>query len=997
MNHRIRRSLLCGLTVALATWATGPVVPADENRPASSPALTLSAPREVSFDADATFAATAEPKVSGTVSFELKTFAGETVWGKSAPLAGGQASVVLDAAEAAKLEKGSRVLVATLGGKDESTACAAVRLRGRIFRDMTAAPADIRPGDEIVITDTSLLGPSEAISDVTTKGKWWRRRYTVDGRPKEQSLVCVEEHDLDDPGSCLAGQLSLPLNLTGWYEVWVRTYRHRGEESIDVRFSGGIDVRLEGEKYFLHANPLQINTQPGPSQPRYGVLVDVLYRAADLTDQSLIFQQPYGTYESEQKRCNASLAGVRLVKLSDKQVAKLQDERAREDIKRIGFDNDGFSCFWKWAVHDEAAIARLLEPLRDQSTAFLNISLGGLGGIIIPTPYTEMYQMTGHDRDGDLRVNAFYRWCFENDVNIVDVLTRRAHEVNLKLFVSLMAERSFSRDKTMRAHPQWKVKRGRGTWNYAAGEVQEYQVKKIAWICENHDIDGFIIDFTRYGHHFNEDEPDKFKHMNAYLRKLRAAIDAVNAKKDRKVSLCGSFGDRSWHLTHWGSGKLDDQGLDVETWLEEGIFDVIMPEGPTALDFVTMAKDKKSRTKVWPRKVAMVTFGQHKKVPSPAGPKEIERGAKLWFDRGAAGIFFFNHDTWTTFGRLGITGELGLRTKVDDETYGMREGPVVTFASWYPNMQQRDAQRATFKPLTVTADIRQEVDATLTVPIHNIFEHPITAAVRWAFSKEQDGKPLRITPASGSVEIGAGKDGELTFRVKGNVGSQAVLPQAKIELARADQVVFRHSLPLRAVPQIVCRKVTSAPSLDGQLSDAVWTSAGGLGPCAFFPIGQSGPLPIEIKMALAYDTENLYLAYDYTGNVHDTDNVQLLVDPAGMEQEYRKFAVTPAGDSTEDLVYYYPFAGHFVPKPGGWNADWTARIDRRTNGYSVEMAIPLKSLGAVPKPGDVWRVNMVARSQTAKGKAVVSSWSSPETAFHLPRHLGTLFGTVHFE
>ena len=46
--------------------------------------------------------------------------------------------------------------------------------------------------------------------------------------------------------------------------------------------------------------------------------------------------------------------------------------------------------------------------------------------------------MVGHTRYGDYRANAFYQWCFDNDVNVVDVLAKRAHELGLKLFVSTM-------------------------------------------------------------------------------------------------------------------------------------------------------------------------------------------------------------------------------------------------------------------------------------------------------------------------------------------------------------------------------------------------------------------------------------------------------------------------------------------------------------------------------------------------------------------------------
>ncbi|MEA3364484.1 MAG: hypothetical protein U9Q79_02495, partial [Candidatus Hydrogenedentes bacterium] len=417
---------------------------------------------------------------------------------------------------------------------------------GRVFENVFPPPADLEPGDELLITDMAHFGPAAGISDHCVKGKWWRREYTLKGESEPHSMLSVELQDPHDPESCLAPALHLALDLKGWYEIWVRTYRHHE--------NGGIDVRLSGEPYFLHADPLQVN--PESPDTRYGALVELRYRAADLTGRDLVFQQPYGTYESQTKLANASLAGVRLVKLSDEQIAQLEAERVSTPPKTVGYDNDGFSYFHRWAVHDKACIARLLEPLRDTSATFLNYELGGLGGLFIPTPYTGMYQMTGHTRHGDYRANAFYRWCFENDVNILRVLTNRAHEVGLDLYASLMLQRCFSPDEVMRRHPEWKVKRGPGTWDYALPEVQDYQVKKFGWIMQNHDIDGFIVDFTRYGHYFNQDEPDKFGHMNTFLRKVRAATDAVNAKKERKVALCASFGDRSWHLTHWGTGKL---------------------------------------------------------------------------------------------------------------------------------------------------------------------------------------------------------------------------------------------------------------------------------------------------------------------------------------------------------------------------------------------------------------------------------------------------------
>jgi hypothetical protein len=1006
MARCLSRPFLPGHLLLLAAGLAGSAPLAGEAAPAlPPPTLTLTAPREVLWGEDATFAVVANGAAAATVNLALKTYAGETVWSRNAPLTDGRATVVLPGAESAPLEKGSRVLVAALEGAPGAQACRAVRLRGRVFENVMPTPADLQPGAEIVITDLARLQPAAAIADVSTRGKWWRRPYQVAGEAAPRALVCVAEHDLDDPGSCLAGQLTLPLGLQGWFEVWVRTYRDRER--------GGVDVRLSNEPYFLHADPLQVDGKKGVRAPEFGALVDVLYRAADLTGQDLVFQQPYGTYASEDKRCNAALAGVRLVKLSAAQVAKLQAERARADVKCIGYDDDGFSYFWQWAVHDEAVIARLLEPLRDQSAAWLNISLGGLGGITIPTPYTEIYQMTGHVRDGDLRVNDFYRWCFENKVNIVDVLANRAHQVNLKLFVSLMAERCFSPDKTVREHPEWRVSKGEGTWDYALPAVQDYQVTKIAWIAENHPIDGFIVDFTRYGHYFNENEPNKFQHMNAYLRKLRAAFDALNARKERKVLLCGSFGERSWHLLHWGTGVLADQGLDVQTWLKEGLFDIIMPEGPTAMEFVDLAKTTNSRTAVWPRKVGNVTFEKHtERDNSPEGPKEIERGAKYWFDHGAPGIFFFNHPLQTSLGRLGFAEERDLRAAVDEEIYGLREGPVITFVSWYPDIRQENEQREALRPLTVVSAPGALTDAAFAVPLRNVLGRSLRATVRWLPPTAAGGEAWAISPADAAVDIAAGGSAELTFRAKGTNSRYASLPRAMVELADGDQVVFRHTLPLRAVPQLVCRRITATPGPDGRLAAAAWDSLGARQACALLTVGKTDQEPAEISAAVAYDDQSLYLNLQFTGDVPQAateaqprtarqilaaDTVQVLLEPAGMEQRYRQFAVTPTGAQAEGEAHYDGFLGAFTralaDKPGAW----TAWANPREKGYAVEMAIPFKLLKAAPQPGEVWRLNLVATSRGADGKTVTRSWSSHEAAFDLPRHFGTLFGTLRFE
>jgi Carbohydrate family 9 binding domain-like len=942
----------------------------------------VSGPRDV-FNKDVTFTASARADVSGTVRFALKTWAGDTLWQGDAPITDGKASILFPGADAAAMEKGSRVLVAALRGNSEESACIAVRLRGRVFREVVETPDDMQSGDEIIIADPSLLTPGDAISSRSEKGKWWRRGYTTAGDSESHEMVCVEEQDRDDPESCLAPQLTLPLNLDGWYEVWVRTYRHE--------INGGVDVRLSKEKYFVHMDPRQVSAVKHAPHPPDEVLVDVLYRAADLTGQDIVFQQPYGTYESEHLLANASLAGVRLVRLSGAQVARIQTERARPDVRITGYDNDGFSYFWRWGTHNEACIARLLEPLRDQSADFLNISLGGLGGIIIPTPFTGMYQMTGHTRHGDYRANAFFRWCFENDVNIVDVLCERAHEVGLRLFVATMMERSFSRDETMKSHPEWMITKGRGTWDYALPEVHDYQVKKIAWIMANHDIDGFVVDYTRYGHYFNEDEPDKFGHMNAFLRKLRAATDEVNANKDRQVLLCATFADEGFFIKHWGTGRLQDQGLDVPTWLKEKTFDMIMPESPRDLDYVRMAEG--TSTVVWPRKVGQHTFGTDTHLGGTMSPKAIEQGTKDYVDAGASGIFFFNHDTWTTFGRLGFREELDLRTRTE-EVYGFEEGPAVTFATWYPTVSERDAQREALKPATVACDREQGVEGEVAIPILNTFKEPVTATVSWHQSDEDGAEPWAITPATRTVSIAPGQSASMPFEMTGSAPTQTSVPAAEIVLASGEQPVFRHRLPVRAVQHMLCKEVEGEPAMESLETQD------------FFRVGGAGEA--KGKMAIARDDSNLYILYDCAGidaaaidrapqkrdsaEARNADGIEVLIDTDGAEQQYRQFFANAAGGQADALWRYEKFMGHHAAKRQ-WNADWTTRTDWREDGYTLTVRIPFEAVGAKPEPGVTWRVNIVARSRAGQDKPAVGSWSTPEKNCDRPR----CFGAVTFK
>ena len=138
-----------------------------------------------------------------------------------------------------------------------------------------------------------------------------------------------------------------------------------------------------------------------------GAVVEVNYKpAADLTGQSLEFQQPFGTYESfHWGFCEASLAYIRLVRLSDQQVAAFKADQADNSRRRIAVDDDNMSRYWMWGGESADKILRMYESLRYDDILFHGLNIGSSTSLHIPTPYSDLY-VDLDQRLGDKRIRT---------------------------------------------------------------------------------------------------------------------------------------------------------------------------------------------------------------------------------------------------------------------------------------------------------------------------------------------------------------------------------------------------------------------------------------------------------------------------------------------------------------------------------------------------------------------------------------------------------------
>ncbi len=163
-------------------------------------------------------------------------------------------------------------------------------------------------------------------------------------------------------------------------------------------------------------------------------------------------------------------------------------------------------------------------------------------------------------------------------------------------------------------------------------------------------------------------------------------------------------------------------------------------------------------------------------------------------------------------------------------------------------------------------------------------------------------------------------------------------------------------------PEARIPRVSARPVLDGDLSDAVWQRAHRMtGFSENFPVEQARP-PIDITAWMAYDSENLYVAYEI---IDDPDLIRARYSErdAIWQDDYAGFLLDTNGDGqTVYFVAANPFGiqGDTRSSPQGEDSSFDLVYSSAgvitENGYIVEMAIPFRSLRFPERDIQTWRL-----------------------------------------
>lgn len=256
-----------------------------------------------------------------------------------------------------------------------------------------------------------------------------------------------------------------------------------------------------------------------------------------------------------------------------------------------------------------------------------------------------------------------------------------------------------------------------------------------------------------------------------------------------------------------------------------------------------------------------------------------------------------------------------------------------------------------------------------------------------------EGCTWEVEAPDGPVAVAPGARGERTFRLTG--GEEPFpLPRVTVEGRAGGVLVLRADVdwPVKVDRRLEVARAAAAPVLDGKLDDAAWADAAPAG--RFLSVEESAWAPRDTRWRALWDEENLYLALE----MEEPHPEALLAsqserDWPGLSDDAVLVYLDFVGDGQSRFCFGANVAG--VPAeyraPGGalerdWSGPWTPVAAKTASGWTLEVAIPWRSLGVDPSGGMTFRANVI-RCATPGGPEY-SAWSMPHESISNPLGYG---------
>ena len=171
-----------------------------------------------------------------------------------------------------------------------------------------------------------------------------------------------------------------------------------------------------------------------------------------------------------------------------------------------------------------------------------------------------------------------------------------------------------------------------GLLDYESPKVRDLMLKVCRELVENYDADGLLLDFVRYWILFQEDRMlTNAPLLTEFMRKVRQMLDEVGGKRGQSIPLAAQVLPRV-------SGCLR-YGMDVKTWIQEGIVQYLLPSRSNNTDFNLPVEQFVEAAKGMDCRIFPVIFGDTR-FPCPPLYSESETRMTLNMYRAIVNLYY---------------------------------------------------------------------------------------------------------------------------------------------------------------------------------------------------------------------------------------------------------------------------------------------------------------------------------------------------------------------
>lgn len=477
---------------------------------------------------------------------------------------------------------------------------------GRTFSSVAdARDASMNPGDVVMVRDFAQLAPRSAWSPRLTRGKWHLCPYKLAGSQQGRLLIINDIAGSEGP-SAVPEDFSVPLNLPGWYAIWIGVPMADLRPWLDYTY-GGVDVALDVDPAFVLIAPDR-GIREGKIMGPMNVEVMCFWKCAKLDGRSLRVRVPYGTYLSlPWGTVRGSISCLKLVRLSEDQVRGYENDISNPKTKRVIVVNDGFSAYWEAGEPWKDIDTRFVQQYRNSDVGMYFLQTPSTGVASWPSKVTSLLGEGVTEREwkllrmGDHRAYEYIQWATKNRQEGFRVATDLCRKSNLECHASLRMNLFFKNGKSSgeaveeyfngpfwRDHPELR-KPGGVQLDYGQPGVRHFIRAILMELAANYDVNGINLDFTRWPP-VASPARDDFSLLTNFIVDVRRHLDEVAARKGRKLVLSVMVVDGYQARDKGHPMNLADQKIDLEAWLASRTLDFICVEAWNHSKHLALAK-----------------------------------------------------------------------------------------------------------------------------------------------------------------------------------------------------------------------------------------------------------------------------------------------------------------------------------------------------------------------------------------------------------------------